>query len=152
MYGHYDYVLLDCPPTMGLMSLSSLAASEVLILPVQTDFLAIKGLVRMARSLDQLMRVRRQLLRAIIIPTMHDPRIRASVQSLRIIHAEFGDLVANAVVPLDSHFRNACADMRLPNDYKRTSRGVQAYDVILERLSKMPTPLPIWGQHAKKTK
>jgi len=56
------------------------------------------------------------------------------------------------VVPLDSHFRNACADMRLPNDYKRTSRGVQAYDVILERLSKMPTPLPIWGQHAKKTK
>jgi chromosome partitioning protein len=152
MYGHYDYVLLDCPPTMGLMSLSSLAASEVLILPVQTDFLAIKGLVRMARSLDQLMRVRRQLLRAIIIPTMHDPRIRASVQSLRIIHAEFGDIVANAVVPLDSHFRNACADMRLPNDYKRTSRGVQAYDVILERLSKMPTPLPIWGQHAKKTK
>jgi chromosome partitioning protein len=109
-------------------------------------------LVRMARSLDQLMRVRRQLLRAIIIPTMHDPRIRASVRSLRIIHEEFGDLVANAVVPLDSHFRNACADMRLPSDYKRASRGVQAYDVILERLSKMPTPIPIWGQHAKKTK
>lgn len=78
----YDYVLIDCPPILGVMMVNALAASDRILIPVQTEFLAMKGLERMIRTLTIMQKSRPDGFKVTIIPTMYDKRTRASLQTL----------------------------------------------------------------------
>ena len=140
----YDYVLLDSPPVLGVTMVNALAACELLLMPVQTEFLAIKGLMRMSNTLGLLLRNRPKPLQALVVPTMYDRRTKSSVQSLRIIRAEFGERVANAVIPIDTQFRNASSAGQVPSRYNHLARGVQAYDLLLAQLLRKRQQIPTW--------
>ncbi|MCP4789346.1 MAG: ParA family protein [Gammaproteobacteria bacterium] len=140
----FDYVLLDSPPVLGVTMVNALAACELLLMPVQTEFLAIKGLMRMSNTLALLLRTRKKPLQALVVPTMYDRRTKSSVQSLRIIRGEFGERVANSVIPIDTQFRNASSAGQVPSRYNHLARGVQAYDLLLAQLLRKRQQMPQW--------
>ena len=82
LHGDYDYVLIDCPPILGVMMVNALAASDRILIPVQTEFLAMKGLERMVRTLSIMQKSRNRAFKTTIVPTMYDKRTRASLTTL----------------------------------------------------------------------
>lgn len=134
----YDYVLIDCPPILGVMMVNALAASDRILIPVQTEFLAMKGLERMVRTLAIMQKSRNREFKVTIVPTMYDKRTRASLQTLMQLKKDYPDQVWSSAVPIDTKFRDASLK-RLPvSHFAEGCRGVFAYKqllLFLERLA-----------------
>ena len=135
---HYDYVLIDCPPILGVMMVNALAASNRILIPVQTDFLAMKGLERMVRTLAIMQKSRDNAFNVTIVPTMYDKRTNASLQTLQKLKKEYPEQVWTSAVPIDTKFRDASLKHLPVSHFASGSRGVFAYKqllIYLERLA-----------------
>ena len=130
----YDYVLIDSPPVLGALMINALAASECLLVPVQTEFLALKGLERMIRTIAMVTRSLKKQLNYLVIPTMFDRRTQASIKSLRTIRNTYTDTTWPSMIPVDTRFRDASRAGLLPSQYDPQSRGVFAYKALLKFL------------------
>lgn len=135
----YDYAFIDCPPVLGVLMINALAASRSLLIPVQTEFLALKGLERMLRTLTMVLRARSQPLEHLIIPTMFDRRTRASLESLRNLKERYPDELWKSVIPIDTQFREASRQGAPLSYISPQARGVLAYSTLLEGLLAMET-------------
>ncbi|UXI00564.1 ParA family protein [Photobacterium sp. TY1-4] len=133
----YDYVLIDCPPILGVMMVNALAASDRILIPVQTEFLAMKGLERMMRTLHIMQKSRNSAFRVTIVPTMYDKRTRASLQTLQELKVRFPEQVWASAVPIDTKFRDASIKHMPPSLYARSCRGVFAYKTLLNYLQRL---------------
>ncbi|WP_207062450.1 ParA family protein [Motiliproteus sp. SC1-56] len=134
LWDRFDYVLIDSPPVLGVLMVNALAACERLLVPVQTEFLAIKGLERMVRTLTMINRARSRKLDYYILPTFFDRRTQASVQSLRVIKQRYPDEIAQAVIPVDTKFRNASTRGVVPSALDPSTHGVRAYAMLMRSL------------------
>ncbi len=134
VYDDYDLVVIDSPPLLGVLMINALAACQLLIIPVQTEFLAIKGLERMIHTLDMLGRSRKKPLVFSIVPTMFDRRTQASVSSLRHLRNEYSVPLWPGKIPVDTKFRDASKAGVPPHLYDPDSRGVDAYRSLLKWL------------------
>lgn len=132
--GMFDLAIIDCPPSLGVLMVNALAACEHLIIPVQTEFLAIKGLERMLKTLDMLGKSRHYPLPFTIVPTMFDRRTQASVSSLRAIRHDFGCDVWPGKIPIDTRLRDASKQGVPPHIFDTNSRSVVAYRSLYNRL------------------
>ncbi len=130
----YDYVIIDTPPILGVLMVNALAACQHLLVPVQTEFLALKGLERMVRTISMVNQARKNKLRYTIIPTFYDRRTPASVSSLKELHHKYADNISSAIVPVDSKLLNASIQGVVPSALDSSSRGVHAYARILRTL------------------
>ncbi len=128
----YDRVLIDCPPLLGVLMINALAACQELIVPVQTEFLALKGLERMIHTLDMLSKSRKKPLEYTIVPTMFDRRTQASVGSLRVIRNTYSDQVWPGKIPVDTKLRDASKAGVPPHLFDPNSRAVDAYRSLLK--------------------
>ncbi|KLV10985.1 ParA family protein [Photobacterium ganghwense] len=133
----YDYVLIDCPPILGVMMVNALAASDRILIPVQTEFLAMKGLERMMRTLQIMQKSRPDGFKVTIVPTMYDKRTRASLQTLQELKLRFPDQVWASAVPIDTKFRDASIKHMPPSLFSRNCRGVFAYKTLLNYLERL---------------
>jgi chromosome partitioning protein len=141
MADRYEYALLDCPPMLGVLMVNALAACEHLLIPVQTEFLAIKGLERMLHTLGMIQRSRRFQLNYTIIPTLFDRRTRSALQSLYQLRQHHPQETWNGVIPVDTQFREASTVGQPLPMMDPEARGVQAYRTLLEDLeSAEPSP------------
>ncbi|MEF1308834.1 ParA family protein [Vibrio mytili] len=134
----YDYVLIDCPPILGVMMVNALAASDRILIPVQTEFLAMKGLERMMRTLTIMQKSRPGGFKVTIVPTMYDKRTRASLQTLTQLKRDYPNQVWASAVPIDTKFRDASLKRLPASHFASGSRGVFAYKqllIYLERLA-----------------
>ncbi|TOF68208.1 ParA family protein [Vibrio parahaemolyticus] len=134
----YDYVLIDCPPILGVMMVNALAASDRILIPVQTEFLAMKGLERMVRTLTIMQKSRPDGFKVTIVPTMYDKRTRASLQTLTQLKKDYPNQVWTSAVPIDTKFRDASLKHLPASHFASGSRGVFAYKqllIYLERLA-----------------
>jgi chromosome partitioning protein len=130
----YDYALIDCPPLLGVLMVNALAACDHLVIPVQTEFLAVKGLERMLRTLSMIGRANHRVPEYTILPTMFDRRTRASVSTLRHLRESYVSCLWRSVIPIDTEFREASRvgmplTIRSPKD-----RGSLAYEELLNDL------------------
>jgi len=130
----FDFTLIDCPPLLGVLMINALAACEHLIIPVQTEFLAVKGLERMLRTLSMIGHANHNVPEYTILPTMFDRRTRASVQTLRSLREKHAACLWRSVIPIDTQFREASQlgvplTIKAPND-----RGSLAYTELLNDL------------------
>ena len=130
----FDYVLIDCPPMLGVLMVNALAACERLIMPVQTEFLALKGLERMMHTLNMILKSREAALPYTIVPTFFDRRTRASIDSLRMLRETYPDMLWNDVIPIDTKFRESSKAGIPPTVYSPDTHGVLAYTKLLEFL------------------
>lgn len=134
----YDYVLIDCPPILGVMMVNALAASDRILIPVQTEFLAMKGLERMMRTLTIMQKSRPGGFKVTIVPTMYDKRTKASLQTLTQLKKDYPNQVWTSAVPIDTKFRDASLKHLPASHFASGSRGVFAYKqllIYLERLA-----------------
>ena len=137
----FDYVLMDCPPMLGVLMVNALAACERLLIPVQTEFLALKGLERMLHTLGMIGRSRGGMLPYTIIPTFFDRRTRASLDALRVMRDQHGACLWQRVIPVDTQFREASRRGLPINVHNSAARGNEAYASLLRWLQQETQPL-----------
>ncbi|MBL3528624.1 MAG: ParA family protein [gamma proteobacterium endosymbiont of Lamellibrachia anaximandri] len=133
----FDYVLIDCPPVLGILMINALAACEQLIIPVQTEFLALKGLERMLHTLEMVLKARQNSLPYTIVPTMYDQRTRASVDSLKVLRETYQEHLWRGLIPVDTLLREASRAGIPPAMFDPGGRGVSAYTDLLEDLQRV---------------
>ena len=95
----YDYILIDTPPSLGLLTINALVASDGVIVPVQCEYLSLRGLVQLENTLTM---IRENLNPKVaiqgILPTMYDKRLLHSKEAVEILRENFGDLVLNTKI------------------------------------------------------
>lgn len=134
LWSDYDYVLLDTPPILGVLLVNAMAASQQMIIPTQTEHLALKGLERMVHTLKMVMRSQSRQLSYTIIPTLFDRRTLASVSALKEMRGLYSDTLWSEVIPVDTKLRDASQLGMFPHELDEQSRGVRAYKHLLDSL------------------
>lgn len=134
LWNEFDHAIIDSPPLLGVLMVNALAASQHLIIPVQTEFLAIKGLERMVSTLSMINRSRRQALPYTIVPTLFDKRTQASLNALKLLRGTYGDHLWPDFIPIDTRLRDASRLALMPSQYDSGARGVEAYRSLLKHL------------------
>ncbi len=134
LWDDFDYVLLDNTPSLGVLMVNALAAAQHLVVPVQTEFLAIKGLERMLHTLEMIMRSQKSQLTYTIVPTLFDRRTQASVKSLNALRKSYPDTLWRYTIPVDTKFRDASQAGVVPSAFANETHGVRAYRRLLDDL------------------
>jgi chromosome partitioning protein len=134
LWDDYDYALLDTPPILGVLLVNALAACQRLVIPTQTEHLALKGLERMVHTLKMVMTSQKRPLPYTIVPTLFDRRTKASVITLKEMRELYPEHVWQETIPIDTKFRDASHEGLFPNELDSLSRGVRAYRHLLAEL------------------
>ena len=130
----YAYVFIDCPPVLGVLMVNAMAACERLMIPVQSEFLALKGLERMVRTLNMVTSARGTSLPFTIVPTMYDQRIKVARDSLQMLRDSYPYNIWDEVIPLDTQFKVASEKGVPLAKMNPRSRGAVAYRKLLTSL------------------
>lgn len=135
----YDYVLVDCPPSLGLLTINALTAADEVIVPVQCEYLALEGLGQLARTLEL---VRRQLnpglrLRGLVM-TMYDARTNLAGEVVEEVRRHFPQTF-RTVIPRSVRLSEAPSHGRSILAYDPSSRGARAYGALADELLERET-------------
>lgn len=132
---NYDYILIDCPPSLGLLTLNALVAAQGVIVPVQCEYLALEGLTRLMQTISI---VRRSLNPKLVVRgmvmTMFDGRARLSQQVVDEVRKHFPDLVFRTVVPRSVRLSEAPSYGEPILSYSPASPGGVAYAQLADEL------------------
>ena len=124
----FDFVLLDCPPSLGPLTVSALVAADRVIVPVQAEYYALEGLAQLVQSSNMIKtRLNPKLEIAGVLLTMTDGRTRLSTDVEAEVRKHFGELVFDAVVPRSVRVAEAPSHGLPVTHYDRRSRGAEAY-------------------------
>ena len=134
LWGEFDHAIIDSPPLLGILMVNALAASQQLVIPVQTEFLAVKGLERMVSTLAMINRSRKQALPYLIVPTLFDRRTQASMSTLRALRNSYPEQLWPAYIPVDTRLRDASRAGLTPSQFDTNCRAVLAYRALLKHL------------------
>jgi chromosome partitioning protein len=143
---HYDYVLLDCPPSLGLLSVNALVAAGGVIVPVQCEYLSLEGLGQLTRTLD-LVRARMNpgLQLVGLVMTMYDPRTNLSLQVVQEVARHFPKERFHSVIPRSVRLSEAPSYGESVFQYAPGSAGAQAYQALAAELVARLAPLDRGG-------
>jgi len=139
--GAFDYILLDCPPSLGIVMTSALAASDGVLIPIQAEFLAMDGLALITSSLDRIRRgVNPDIELSGIVFTMVNATARLTQDVMEEVRGHFGDKVYETVIPRNVRVSEA-PSMGTPVVYlDPRSKGAEAYKAFAwEFMAKNPT-------------
>lgn len=124
----YQHILIDCPPSLGLLTLNALTAADAVLIPVQCEYLALEGISQLTDTLE---RVRQALNPALeiegVVMTMYDERTNLSRQVVDEVRAVFGELVYKTVVPRNIRLGEAPSHGKPIFLYDIRSRGAESY-------------------------
>ena len=133
--GQYDFVLIDCPPSLGVLTLNALSAADSVLRPIQCEFYALDGLTQL---LDTIKAVRAtvngQLQMEGLLRTMFDPRNNLCADVSAQLERHFGDKVFEAVIPRNVRLAEAPSHGQPIIQYDKASRGAQAYLQLAEEI------------------
>lgn len=129
----FDYLLIDCPPSLGLLTVNALVAADGVLVPIQCEFLALEGLMQLVATIDM---VRRNLNARLditgVVMTMYDQRVRLSAQVVEEVRRYFPTRLFRTLVPRSIRLTEAPSYGQAIIDYDPTSRGAEAYAALTE--------------------
>ena len=131
----YDHVLLDCPPHTGVVLVNALVASDLLIIPIQTDFLALHGVRHLFDTMRALNRVLPRPIAYRALTTMFDRRARACTRVLELLRSKFKERMFATVIGLDTKFREASAAGKVVQELAPECRGAGEYARLAEEVA-----------------
>jgi chromosome partitioning protein len=145
----YDYVMIDCPPSLGLLTLNALVAADGVIIPMQAEYFALEGLSALMATIEKVRAAYRPTL-AIdgVVFTMFDARLSVAVQVRREVEAYFGKKVFDELIPRNVRLSEAPSHGKPALLYDMRCQGTKSYlalaDELLDRtlLIDVPSPRP----------
>lgn len=133
--GKYDRVLLDCPPSLDLLTLNSLTAADEVLIPVQCEYYALEGLSQLMNSIQLVKRELNPELRVGgVLLTMYDPRTNLAKQVANEVRTHFGDQVFKTIVPRNVRLSEAPSFGMPIILYAPKSSGAEAYESVAEEV------------------
>jgi chromosome partitioning protein len=130
----YDFILLDCPPYMGAVTLNALTAADLLIIPTQPEYFSAHALRTMMQTIRQVRSQFNPDLAYRILVTMYDRRNRIHREVFDQIHAAFGDGVFETTIAIDTKLRESAVEGLPIGFHKSTSRSAVQYDALVQEL------------------
>lgn len=135
----YDFVLLDCPPSLGLLSINALCVAREVFIPVQTEFLALQGLSKLLEIISLVKRRLNPILRVRgVIATMFDGRTRLAKEVLEDVRNFFGERVFRTVINKNVRLAEAPGFGKTIFEYDRTSRGAEDFNSLADEILAQP--------------
>ena len=127
----YDFIFIDCPPSLDLLTLNGLSACDSVLIPVQCEYYALEGLSQLMTTVRMVKKaLNRKLVMEGVLLTMFDGRTNLSIQVVEEVKKHFPGEVFSAVVPRNVRLSEAPSHGKPINAYDRTSRGAEAYQAL----------------------
>ena len=124
----YDYIIIDCPPSLGLITLNALTASNSVIIPIQCEYFALEGLGKLLNTIKGVQQVHNKNLEIEgILLTMFDSRLRLSKQVKEDVKKHFGNMVFQSIIPRNVSLGEAPSYGESIIEYNATSKGSKSY-------------------------
>ena len=134
---NYDYVLIDCPPALSLLTVNALTAAQSLIIPVQAEYYALEGLSQLLQVVQMVRSGLNPSLELLgVLLTMYDNRTTLSTQVKQEVERHFGDKVFDVVIPRNVRLAEAPSHGKTIADYDKWSKGAKAYKKLAKEVHK----------------
>lgn len=134
---NYDYVLIDCPPSLGLLTVNALAAADLILIPVQAEYYALEGLSQLLQVMQQVRKgINTELELLGVVMTMYDKRTSLSEHVYNEVKEHFGDKLFKTVIPRNVKLAEAPSFRKPISDYDRWSKGARAYKALANEVEK----------------
>lgn len=133
----FDYVLIDCPPSLGLLTVNALAAASDLLIPVQAEYYALEGLSQLLSVFQQVragLNTKLELLGLVV--TMYDGRTSLGEQVYKELQQHFGEKLFKSVIPRNVRLAEAPSHGKTIADHDRWSKGARAYKQLSKEITK----------------
>ena len=139
--GAYDFIFLDCPPSLGLITVNALTAADELIVPIQCEYYALEGLGQLLRNVSLVQQnINPELRLTGIVMTMFDPRTKLSEQVVEEVRRFFGDIVYDAIIPRTVRLSEAPGYGVPITVYDSKSKGAESYRLLALEVALRPPP------------
>ena len=130
----YDVILLDCPPSLGLLTLNALVGADAVLIPLQCEYFALEGLSQLLETVDRVRALNPALAVDGVLLTMYDARLNLSRQVAADARAHFGDRVFTTMIPRNIRLAEAPSFGKPIVVYDLASVGAQAYMAVAQEL------------------
>lgn len=130
-----DYVLIDCPPSLGLLTINALCAADTVLIPVQTEYYALEGISQLLQVVQKIQQAANPKLSILgVVMTMIDPRTSLSKQVQEELDKHFGDLLFKTVIPRNVRLAEAPSHGLPISEYDKWSKGARSYKALSKEL------------------
>jgi chromosome partitioning protein len=133
--GMYDCILLDCPPSLGLLTLNALCAASTVLIPLQCEYLALEGLAQLKGTIDRVHEHLNSRLSILgVVMTMYDGRTNLAQQVVEEVRRHFPQRIFNTLIPRSVRASEAPSYGQVLFEYDPQSRAAQAYSALADEL------------------
>lgn len=133
----YDYIVIDCAPSLGLITLNALAAADSLIIPIQCEYFALEGLGKLLNTIKSVQKIHNKNLDIEgLLLTMFDSRLRLSNQVVEEVQKHFGKMVFKTIIQRNIRLSEAPSFGESIIDYDATSKGAKNYLSLANEIMK----------------
>ena len=132
-----DYVIIDCPPSLGLLTVNALTAANQVIIPVQAEFYALEGLSQLLNTINRVKIALNQDLEILgVLLTMHDKRTSLSSDVQEEVNRHFGGQAFDVVIPRNTRLAEAPSHGQPIKTYDKRSKGAKSYQKLAREVHK----------------
>ena len=131
----YDFIFIDCPPSLGILTLNGLTAADQVLIPLQTEYFALEGLTQLMESIRMVQKTSNpKLVLGGIFFTMYDSRTRLAQEVVQEVVQHFGKMVFKTIVPRNVRLSEAPSHGIPINQYDPSSTGAKSYELLAQEV------------------
>ncbi|MCA9347401.1 ParA family protein [Candidatus Saccharibacteria bacterium] len=130
-----DYILIDCPPSLGLLTINALCAAQQVLIPIQTEYYALEGISQLLQIVQKIQANANPTLSILgVVMTMYDQRTSLSKQVQEELKKHFGDLLFKTVIPRNIRLAEAPSHGLPVSEYDKWSKGARSYKLLAKEV------------------